>query len=53
MDIYSGSWINYKTTTLNSTLTNLQAGQYFGYGDKYDNDLTYSIATPYGIRREL
>ncbi len=39
---------NYKTTALNSTLTNLQAGQYLEYGEKYNNDLSYSIATPYG-----
>ncbi|PKF75158.1 carboxypeptidase-like regulatory domain-containing protein [Chryseobacterium sp. PMSZPI] len=39
---------NFKRTVLNSTLTNLQSGQYLGYGDKYNNDLTYSIATPYG-----
>ncbi|WP_089735740.1 TonB-dependent receptor [Chryseobacterium jejuense] len=39
---------NFKSTTLNSSLTNLQNGDYFGYGDKYNNDLTYSTATPYG-----
>lgn len=39
---------NYKTTTLNSTLTRLQAGQYLEYGENYNNNLDYSIATPYG-----
>ncbi|MBB4806979.1 hypothetical protein HNP38_002275 [Chryseobacterium defluvii] len=38
---------NFKRTSLNSDLTNLQNGQYFGYGEEFNNDLTYSTAVPY------
>ncbi len=39
---------NFKSTDLNSALTNLQDGTYFGYGKNYYNDLKYTTATPYG-----
>ncbi|MCS3867513.1 uncharacterized protein with FMN-binding domain [Chryseobacterium ginsenosidimutans] len=39
---------NFKSTDLNSALTNYQEGTYFGYGQAYYNDLKYTTATPYG-----
>lgn len=39
---------NFKSTNLNTALTNLQEGTYFGYGRDYYNDLKYTMATPYG-----
>jgi hypothetical protein len=39
---------NFKSTNLNTALTNLQEGIYFGYGKDYYNDLKYTMATPYG-----
>ncbi len=39
---------NFKSTDLNTVLSNLQEGTYFGYGQDYYNDLKYTTATPYG-----
>lgn len=39
---------NFKSTDLNSALTKLEEGTYFGYGQNYYNDLKYTTATPYG-----
>ncbi|WPO82802.1 hypothetical protein SD427_00220 [Chryseobacterium sp. JJR-5R] len=39
---------NFKSTELNTVLSNLQEGTYFGYGQAYYNDLKYTTATPYG-----
>lgn len=40
--------LNYKSTDLRSALTNYQGGAPFGYGVNFDNDLSYTTATPYG-----
>ncbi|WP_294199658.1 carboxypeptidase regulatory-like domain-containing protein [uncultured Chryseobacterium sp.] len=40
--------LNFKSTKLNTALTNLQEGTYYGYGQNYYNDLDYTIAVPYG-----
>lgn len=39
---------NFKSTDLRSVLTDFQEGEYLGYGQRFDNDLKYTIATPYG-----
>lgn len=38
---------NFKSTTLNTDLSKTDAGATTGFGDTYNNDLTYSTAVPY------
>lgn len=39
---------NFESTDLRTVLGAFQQGQYLGYGSRFDNDLKYTTATPYG-----